>query len=292
MAEATRSDPGPLARSYLSGSSGVFVPTFAVKATGDPAAAILFGQLIWWLTKAEHPTTVERAGERWLVKAHDAWQDDTGMTAHQARGAIKRLVEKGLIEVKRWKHRGAPTTHLRVCWAEVENALTAQMDSPDRADGNGQERESQDLRDSANPPLSETEETTDLTPATADAVAWHQRPDVVSLCDHLADRIAENGSKRPKVNTGWLIAAKRMIDIDKRDPEKAHRLIDWCQDDEFEQTVVLSMPKFRSRYDSLRLKANRSVRSGRPKESAAMSKGRRAAEAAAALRSGPKELSA
>lgn len=101
------------------------------------------------------------------------------------------------------------------------------------------------------------------------------------LCLHLAQRIEANGSNPPQVTQRWLSAARLMIERDGRDPVKAHRLIDWCQDDEFEQAVILSMPKFRARYDSLRLKANRSVKAARPKESAAMSKGRRAAAAAA-----------
>lgn len=122
----------------------------------------------------------------------------------------------------------------------------------------------------------DTERENTSTPAGVDTVD----PEVLSLCNHLADRIEGNGSKRPTIGARWLTAARLMIEVDGRDPVKAHRLIDWCQDDEFERGNVLSMSKFRARYDSLRLKANRSMAAARPRESAAMSKGRRAVEAA------------
>lgn len=46
-----------------------------------------------------------------------------------------------------------------------------------------------------------------------------------------------------------------MIDLDGRDPARAANLIDWCQADPFWRSVVLSMPKFREKYDAIRLKA-------------------------------------
>lgn len=87
------------------------------------------------------------------------------------------------------------------------------------------------------------------------AVADTPRPDAQRLCDHLADRIAGNGSKRPTISKAWLTAARLMLDADGHTEEQVHRAIDWCQDDEFWRGNVLSMPKLRSKYDQLRLKA-------------------------------------
>jgi hypothetical protein len=81
------------------------------------------------------------------------------------------------------------------------------------------------------------------------------RDDVARLCAHLADRIEANGSKRPAIDKRWRDAARRMIDIDKRDEDKAHALIDWCQQDHFWCQNIHSMPTFRRQYDKLRLAA-------------------------------------
>jgi hypothetical protein len=81
------------------------------------------------------------------------------------------------------------------------------------------------------------------------------REDVELLCKRLHDRIVGNGSKSI-VTEGWRTAARLMIDRDDRDLDKALRLIDWCQDDDFWRPVILSMPKFRAKYDQMRLRAN------------------------------------
>ncbi|RSS59552.1 hypothetical protein [Streptomyces sp. WAC01280] len=83
------------------------------------------------------------------------------------------------------------------------------------------------------------------------------REDVERLCVHLADRIEQNGSKRPNVTKGWRDAARLMLDKDGRSEEQVHGAIDWCQDSEFWRSNVLSMPKLRDKYDTLRLQASR-----------------------------------
>lgn len=82
-------------------------------------------------------------------------------------------------------------------------------------------------------------------------------PVVVELCALLADRIEQNGSKRPTVGKAWFTACRLMIDLDKREPEKIRNAIEWCQKDEFWRANILSMPKLREKYDQLRLAATR-----------------------------------
>jgi len=81
------------------------------------------------------------------------------------------------------------------------------------------------------------------------------RPDVEELCTLLADLVEANGSKRPKVTKAWRDEARRMLDIDKRELDKASNLIRWSQADGFWRKNILSMAKFRQRYDQLRLAA-------------------------------------
>lgn len=79
------------------------------------------------------------------------------------------------------------------------------------------------------------------------------RPDVSHLCDLLAGYIEANGSKRPSIGKGWLDAARLMLDNDRRPIEEAITLIHWAQADPFWKANILSMPKFREKYDTVRL---------------------------------------
>lgn len=73
----------------------------------------------------------------------------------------------------------------------------------------------------------------------------------------LADLIAKNGSRRPRIGKRWLDAERLLLTADDRDPAEAERLIRWCQADEFWRPNILSMAKFREKYDQLRLQAQR-----------------------------------
>ena len=83
------------------------------------------------------------------------------------------------------------------------------------------------------------------------------------LCQHLADRIEANGSKRPSVTKRWLDAARLMLDNDGRTEQQITTAIDWCQKHEFWRVNILSMPKLREKYDQLRLEAARVNGNGR-----------------------------
>lgn len=84
------------------------------------------------------------------------------------------------------------------------------------------------------------------------------RPDVEKICNHLADRIVANGSKRPIITEEWRKQARLLLD-EERTPaitvEKVINLIDWALSDTFWRANIQSMPKFRQKYDQLRLKA-------------------------------------
>jgi hypothetical protein len=95
----------------------------------------------------------------------------------------------------------------------------------------------------------------DSSSAIADAIPDKEaREDVERICKHLADRIEENGSTRPTITDNWRKSARLLLDKDKRTEEQIRACIDWCQNDSFWMTNILSMPKLRLQYDQLRLK--------------------------------------
>jgi hypothetical protein len=81
------------------------------------------------------------------------------------------------------------------------------------------------------------------------------REDVERLCKHLADRIEGNGSKRPTIGKKWRDAARLLMDKDGRTEAQVRAAIDWCQNDEFWKSNVMSMSTLREQYDRLRLQA-------------------------------------
>lgn len=83
------------------------------------------------------------------------------------------------------------------------------------------------------------------------------RPDVDRLCTHLADRIVANGNRAPAITGKWRDAARLLIDKDGLTEEQVHAAIDWSQDSEFWRANILSMPKLREKYDTLRQQARR-----------------------------------
>jgi hypothetical protein len=79
--------------------------------------------------------------------------------------------------------------------------------------------------------------------------------DVERLCILLADLVEANGSKRPKITHRWLQECDRLLRLDGKTPEQVERAIRWCQASAFWRANILSMPKLREKFETLRLQA-------------------------------------
>lgn len=80
--------------------------------------------------------------------------------------------------------------------------------------------------------------------------------EAIKLANFLADKIAENGSKRPTVTEAWVTDMNRLMKIDGRTFDQIKSAIEWCQDDSFWRSNIMSPGKLRKQYDQLRLKAS------------------------------------
>lgn len=78
------------------------------------------------------------------------------------------------------------------------------------------------------------------------------RADVEEICTYFAAAVLKNGAKAT-VTSKWRTEARLLLDRDERDPNEVRSVIDWATSDEFWRTNVLSVPKFREKYDQLRL---------------------------------------
>jgi len=77
----------------------------------------------------------------------------------------------------------------------------------------------------------------------------------IRLSELLLNRILTRNQnhKRPDLQT-WAKDIDLMIRIDKRTPEDIRRVIEWCQEDTFWQSNILSTAKLRKQFDQLSAK--------------------------------------
>lgn len=96
---------------------GVFVRLWTLDLLdGDLSAALLFNQLLWWHRPNLDGTPklrYERDGHRWLLRADDGWENECSMTTKQVRRVRSVLVDRELVEHRRFKLNGAPTSAWR-----------------------------------------------------------------------------------------------------------------------------------------------------------------------------------
>jgi len=161
---------------------------------------------------------------------------------------LRELVNLGAIEVARSKRKDGswgPSTYL------LGGGRTGAATSPQgRGQGGRTGADSSSLSSEV-----EAQRTTDDVLEKAKEKAG---PDGRKLVDDLVAQIISNGSRPPKPKAAWYDSARLLLTDDGVDPDLAEKVLRWCQQDDFWSTVVLSMPKFREKYDQLRLAMKRS----------------------------------
>ena len=83
------------------------------------------------------------------------------------------------------------------------------------------------------------------------------RPDVEAVCDAMAASVQRRTGRTPRVTTAWRTQARLMIDRDGRTVDEITRVIDWAEGNDFWRANVLSVPKLRQKFDTLRLQSQR-----------------------------------
>ena len=82
----------------------------------------------------------------------------------------------------------------------------------------------------------------------------------MKLAMYLFSKIKENNPEhRPLTDTqkqSWADHIRLMMQRDNRTAEQIKNMIDWCQNDEFWKTNILSTAKLRKQYDKMKVRAN------------------------------------
>lgn len=76
--------------------------------------------------------------------------------------------------------------------------------------------------------------------------------EVHELAEHLAGWVVSNGNRKPNVTKRWLQAIDRLMRLDDYTPEQIRQVIDWSQKSEFWFSNILSAPKLREKFDTLK----------------------------------------
>ncbi len=94
---------------------GVLIEMWVVDLLdGDLPAVVLFSQLRWWHQPGKDRLAYERSGQRWLLRADHDWWDECRLTQSQVRRIRRVLLAKGVVEHRRFKLDGAPTSAWRL----------------------------------------------------------------------------------------------------------------------------------------------------------------------------------
>jgi len=80
------------------------------------------------------------------------------------------------------------------------------------------------------------------------------------LCAALAASLAEWGAKG-EVSSRWEVEAERMLRLDGRSLSQALEVLTWATHEDFWRPIILSIPKFRKKFDTLR---GQMLRTGAP----------------------------
>lgn len=232
-------------RAYFKVDVGYFTnPKVAAILNDSPTAVILHLESIAYAAQHLTDGVVPAALVQRLVGATDADASlllESGMWIDAG---------KGRVELRDYlEHQRSASEAKKLSEAGRKAATSRWQSDPDAnriTDGNANA-----VR---NPMPREKERETENTVASAPA-----RRDVEALCALLADLVEANGSKRPTVTKRWRDSARLLIDNDGRATDEIARVIRWSQASDFWRANVLSMPKLRDKYDTLRMQSERAI---------------------------------
>lgn len=112
--------------------------------------------------------------------------------------------------------------------------------------------------------ISNTDVTGPPTPTPTPIVITKENYIYQQLAHRLATQIEANGSKFPSITKQWINDIRLTIEVDGRTPAQMEYIIDWCQNDSFWRTNILSPSKLRAKFDQLRLNADKDNKKNAP----------------------------
>jgi len=108
-------------RTLLHDEKSVVIQPEIVRRLGNLADAAVLQQLNYWMPHAK----VHHEGRKWVFKTYENWSKEIGISEHQVRRAMDRLVERGIVAVSNPSGR---TNHYAI---NYDHPVLDGADSPD-----------------------------------------------------------------------------------------------------------------------------------------------------------------
>jgi hypothetical protein len=104
-----------------------------VDMAGDILAGLALSEIMYWhLPNKEGASRmrVKKKGHEWIACPRSDWWNRTRMSPRQVDGALRKLVDAGIILKKAFVFNGAPTTHVRVNYKGFFTLWNSLINSP------------------------------------------------------------------------------------------------------------------------------------------------------------------
>lgn len=246
-------------REEVTAADFILVRAALVKRLGGANQALVWARIHFRCSDGTH-RHIDEAGIPWWPASSALIGEEVGLSEKQVDRATKDLRDGGYVESVEHRIRGN-WDHTKSWRPLVYDGSPDSPNSGNRSPESGDRKprnRGQEAPDSGNPSSIKNleEEVQEDSPSDADATdGGGFSDDVIELCNLLAELIRANGNKVGTVGVTWWSAADRLMRLDGYTREQIEWVMRWAQADEFWLGNILSMPKFRERFDTLKTRA-------------------------------------
>jgi len=209
----------------------------------DLIGGLMLSQIVYWFLpdkKGKSKLRVKKQGKLWLAKTRESW-GAFHIKPKQVDSRMKKLVSMGLIEVKKFKFDGAPTTHIYLNFNVLIELINAHNDKMEVDEMDSSMFPKEEVGSSHNGNMEVIKMGSSLTKTTAETTTKttnKDKPDksggakvnnqtVNQFCKHISN------ITNMQIKTSVFFTCKGIIEILNGDVKRAIRLWDCVRNNKF-----------------------------------------------------------
>jgi len=123
-----------------------------IQMTGDPLIGLFLSQVVWY-------SDLSSLDDSWFYKTNNEWLAELGLSYAQVTRIAGKLVEDGLIDIKKRRVNNAPTMHYRPVMMEIEalvNSTFAKLENCEIQESRNSENSNGEIQESLNSEIQES----------------------------------------------------------------------------------------------------------------------------------------
>ena len=209
----------------------------------DLIGGLMLSQIVYWFLpdkKGKSKLRVKKQGKLWLAKTRESW-GTFHINPQQASKRMKKLVSMGLIEIKKFKFDGAPTTHIFLNFNVLTKFINDRNSKMELIEMDTSILSKEEVGTYQNDNIELIKTITSLTKTTAETTAEttnKDKPDksggakvnnqtVNQFCNHISN------ITNMQIKTSVFFTCKGIIEILNGDVKRAIRLWDCVRNNKF-----------------------------------------------------------